>query len=193
MRRTGGGEGGAGQKGNAERSRFSFARPAFVPALTKRAQSLPGKVVLTFTLDKHVSSSSPPAQSSVPSQACSSGMNLTEPLQKKYLLSISFLTAVGKRGSGSGHDSVGGRHGFLPLIREEEEEEEERPLTEEGRSSEDGQEHHDREDGEHHSFPFGRLVFLGRWSPHWPSVAAWSWKSWRERHTAALAPDFIIS
>lgn len=78
--------------------------PAIVPALTKRAQSLPGKVVLTFTLDKHVSSSSPPAQSSVPSQACSSGMNLTEPLQKKYLLSISFLTAVGKRGSGSGHD-----------------------------------------------------------------------------------------
>lgn len=62
--------------------------------LTKRAQSLPGKVVLTVKLVKHVISSSPPAQSSFPLQACSNGMNFTERLQKKYLLSISCLTVV---------------------------------------------------------------------------------------------------
>lgn len=58
--------------------------------------ALPGKVVLTLKLDTQVSSSSPPAQSSFPSQALSIGMNFTERLQKKYLLSISCLTG-GKR------------------------------------------------------------------------------------------------
>lgn len=53
----------------------------------------PGKVVLTLKLDTQVISSSPPQQSFVPSQAWSIGMNLTELLQKKYLLSINFLTA----------------------------------------------------------------------------------------------------
>lgn len=77
-----------------------FLRDDRLFVLTKGAQSLPGKVVLTFRLDRHVSSSSPPAQSSLPSQACSSGMNRTERLQKKYLLSISCLTAVGKEGEG---------------------------------------------------------------------------------------------
>lgn len=186
MRRTGGGEGGVGQKGNAKRSRFSFGRPAFVPVLTKRAQSLPGKVVLTFTLDRHVSSSSPPLQSSFPLQACSSGMNLTDRLQKKYLLSISCLTAVGKRGSGTGHNSAAGGHDFLPRSHASCEEEEEQQLTEEYCSGEDGQDHHDREDNDHHSFPFRRLVFLSLWRPHWP-VAAWLWNHWREGHTAALA------
>lgn len=57
---------------------------------------LPGKVVLALKLDTQVTSSSPPAQSGFPSQAWSNGMNLTERLQKKYLLSINFLT-VGKR------------------------------------------------------------------------------------------------
>lgn len=57
---------------------------------------LPGKVVLTLKLDTQVISSSPPAQSLFPSQALSNGMNFTERLQKKYLLSISCLTG-GKR------------------------------------------------------------------------------------------------
>lgn len=65
--------------------------------------------MLTVRLDKHGISSSPSVQSSFPSQACSSGMNLTERLQKKYLLSISFLTAAGKRGSGTGHSNIGKR------------------------------------------------------------------------------------
>lgn len=55
--------------------------------------ALPGKVVLTSKLDTQVISSSPPLQSSIPSQAWSIGINLTELLQKKYLLSINFLTA----------------------------------------------------------------------------------------------------
>lgn len=50
-----------------------------------------GNVVLTVKLDTQVISSSPPVQSSFPSQAWSMGMNLTERLQKKYLLSISTL------------------------------------------------------------------------------------------------------
>lgn len=66
-------------------------------ALTKQGKvksfTLPGKVVLTLKLDTQVISSSAPIQSSIPSQAWSNGMNLTERLQKKYLLSISFLTA----------------------------------------------------------------------------------------------------
>lgn len=57
---------------------------------------LPGKVVLTVKLDIQVISSSPPAQSSFPSQALSIGMNFTERAQKKYLLTISCLTG-GKR------------------------------------------------------------------------------------------------
>lgn len=68
-----------------------------VCALTKqdkvRSFPLPGKVVLTLKLDTQVISSSAPIQSCIPSQAWSIGMNLTERLQKKYLLSISFLTA----------------------------------------------------------------------------------------------------
>lgn len=57
---------------------------------------LPGKVVLTVKLDTQVISSSPPVQSSLPSHALSIGMNFTERLQKKYLLSINCLTG-GKR------------------------------------------------------------------------------------------------
>lgn len=58
--------------------------------------SLPGKVALAVKLDTQVTSSSPPEQSAFPSQAWSNGMNLTERLQKKYLLSINFLT-VGEK------------------------------------------------------------------------------------------------
>lgn len=100
-----------------------------MPVLTKRAQSLPGKVVLTVKLVKHVISSSPPAQSSFPSQACSNGMNLTERLQKKYLLSISFLTVVEREGVVHFRDTSGNGDTY----------EEEWRLTEEGRGSEDGQ------------------------------------------------------
>lgn len=57
-----------------------------------RPSGSPGKVTLTVRLDRHVVSSSPPVQSSTPSQALSSGMNLKERWQKKYLLSISCLT-----------------------------------------------------------------------------------------------------
>lgn len=48
--------------------------------------------MLTLKLDRQVISSSPPEQSCIPSQVCSFGINLSERLQKKYLLSISFLT-----------------------------------------------------------------------------------------------------
>lgn len=61
--------------------------------------ALPGKVVFTVTCDTHVVSSSPPAQSFTPSQALAIGMNFTELVQKKYLLSISSLT--GGKGSGA--------------------------------------------------------------------------------------------
>lgn len=60
---------------------------------------LPGNVVLTVKLDTQVISSSPPVQSSFPSQALSSGMNLTERMQKKYLLSISCLTGGQRSGT----------------------------------------------------------------------------------------------
>lgn len=58
---------------------------------------LPGKVVLMERFDTQVISSSPPEQSSMPSQAWSMGMNLNDRLQKKYLLSINCLTARRKR------------------------------------------------------------------------------------------------
>lgn len=61
--------------------------------------ALPGKVVFTVKCDTQVVSSSPPAQSFTPSQALSIGMNFTELVQKKYLLSISSLT--GGKGSGT--------------------------------------------------------------------------------------------
>lgn len=115
-------------RGQKEES-FFFWTPAFVPVLTKRAQSLPGKVVLTVKLVKHVISSSPSAQSSFPSQACSNGMNLTERLQKKYLLSISCLTMVEREGAVHFRATSGNGDTY----------EEERRLTEEGRGSEDGQ------------------------------------------------------
>lgn len=100
-----------------------------MPVLTKRAQSLPGKVVLTVKLVKHVISSSPPAQSSFPSQACSNGMNFTERLQKKYLLSISFLTVVKRERAVHFRATSGYGDAY----------EEEWRLTEEGCGSEDGQ------------------------------------------------------
>lgn len=54
--------------------------------------TVPGNVVFSVNDDKQVISSSPPEQSLFPSQALSSGMNFTELLQKKYLLSMSLLT-----------------------------------------------------------------------------------------------------
>lgn len=79
-----------------------------VRTLTKRDNvaclTLPGKVVLTLKLDTQVISSSPPLQSSIPSQAWSMGMNLTERLQKKYLLSMNFLTAQRKGHKGRSDD-----------------------------------------------------------------------------------------
>lgn len=59
---------------------------------------LPGKVVVTVRFDAQVASSSPPAQSFLPSHAFSIGMNVSVLVQKKYLLSISCLT----EGRGSG-------------------------------------------------------------------------------------------
>lgn len=53
---------------------------------------LPGYVVLTLNSDTQVISSSPAIQSLFPSQARSIGINFTDRLQKKYLLSMSFLT-----------------------------------------------------------------------------------------------------
>ena len=67
---------------------------------------LPGKVVLTLKLDTQVISSSPPVQSSFPSQALSNGMNFTERLQKKYLLSISCLTGGQRNGTLKEKDRV---------------------------------------------------------------------------------------
>lgn len=53
--------------------------------------------MLTLKVDRQVISSSPPAQSIFPSQVFSSGMNFTDFLQKKYLLSINILTEKKKR------------------------------------------------------------------------------------------------
>lgn len=72
----------------------------FVSVLTQNEwhiMVLPGKVVLMERFETQVISSSPPEQSSIPSQAWSMGMNLNERLQKKYLLSINCLTARRKR------------------------------------------------------------------------------------------------
>lgn len=68
----------------------------FVQPATSQVLVLPGNVVLTLKLDKQVVSSSPPAQSFLPSQAFSIGINVTELVQKKYLLLISCITG-GKR------------------------------------------------------------------------------------------------
>ena len=92
MRRTEGGNCDEGKKvievkfcfcvrGNTDKVRFGDS-----------GVCLPGNVVLTVKLDTQVISSSPPVQSSFPSQALSIGMNFTERLQKKYLLSMSCLT-----------------------------------------------------------------------------------------------------
>ena len=65
---------------------------------------LPGKMVLTVRLDTQVFSSSPAEQSSLPSQAWSKGMNLTELEQKKNLLSINCLTGGGEERRGRGRE-----------------------------------------------------------------------------------------
>lgn len=88
------------RKGGEKRS-HCFSRVCFRVCVDKAGQSeaftLPGKVVLTEKLDTQVISSSPSLQSFSPSQAWSNGINLTERLQKKYLLSISCLTAEKRR------------------------------------------------------------------------------------------------
>lgn len=91
---------GALKGGMVMRERKSFKSSfVFVCVVTKTKWDLvtqgfvlPGNVVLTVKLDTQVISSSPPVQSSFPSQALSIGMNFTERLQKKYLLSMSCLT-----------------------------------------------------------------------------------------------------
>lgn len=84
------------------RKEESFFRLCFCVCNDKAMKShvfaLPGKVVFAVKFDTQVLSSSPPAQSFLPSQAFSIGMNFTELVQKKYLLSISCLTG----GTGSG-------------------------------------------------------------------------------------------
>ena len=86
VRRTGG-------RGEMKRNWSRIFNPCFhLKARQVSGFALPGYVPLTVNSDTQVTSSSPPVQSSCPSQALSIGINFTDLLQKKYLLSISFLT-----------------------------------------------------------------------------------------------------
>ena len=110
-------EGGIAHKVRKEETYFlSFVFVSVCVEKGSKVFVLPGKVVLTLKLDRHVNSSSPPEQSLFPSQALSIGINFTDLLQKKYLLSISCLTKGKRRGTLEKKGVAQVRHHFAWMI-----------------------------------------------------------------------------